>query len=412
MHKQKTALLTLSLALSTVACAGAGDGDGSLALEARGAADPSPTVSVVAIDRAVATSDGTDTVTVTVTARDAAGQPVKGWTVTLSATGSGIEVIQPSSITDANGTATGGLRSTTDGTKVITARLTKGRSSVTLSGQPSVTFKTLDSVTYGYVPNFISVGDQVQLQTYGRYTDGTLVELTGRTVWSSSNSQVATVSSTGLATAISVGTATIYGQVTGIPWQPTVSILFTVHLKLQALEIEPTDVSLFYGQTLQYDALAHYTDGSVVDVTQDDELVWSSLNTNIVQIENYTGAKGLATAWGIGATEIQARYGNLVATAHFTGHGTVHIDVTPANMFLGPGYVQQYTAMATLDTGVVLDVTRDPNTLWSSSDLSVATIANASDTKGQATAVYYGTTQITAQFQGVDGSTPLEVVVP
>lgn len=68
-----------------------------------------------------AISTGTQTAAITVTARNGAGQPVSGAAVIISATGSGNTITQPSSLTDANGVATGTLSSTAAGTKTISA---------------------------------------------------------------------------------------------------------------------------------------------------------------------------------------------------------------------------------------------------------------------------------------------------
>ncbi len=62
-----------------------------------------------------------ETSTITVTVRDGSGSPVAGATVTLTASGSGNTLVQPTEPTGGNGVATGTLRSSVPGTKVVHA---------------------------------------------------------------------------------------------------------------------------------------------------------------------------------------------------------------------------------------------------------------------------------------------------
>lgn len=99
---------------------------------------PPPTISAGLSTVAAAPSSisaGTGTSTVTVTVKDPGGVAIPGVVVALSATGTGNTVGQPSGPTDANGVATGTLRSTVAGPKTVTAVA----GGVTLSQQPVVT---------------------------------------------------------------------------------------------------------------------------------------------------------------------------------------------------------------------------------------------------------------------------------
>jgi hypothetical protein len=95
---------------------GGGDEDGD---EAGGGA-PSPSHSTVSADpSSIEASNGTSTIRVTV--RDQTGAPVSGAIVSLSASGSGNTLTQPSGMTGPDGLAIGRLRSTVPGTKDVTA---------------------------------------------------------------------------------------------------------------------------------------------------------------------------------------------------------------------------------------------------------------------------------------------------
>ncbi|HSD32084.1 MAG TPA: Ig-like domain-containing protein, partial [Gemmatimonadales bacterium] len=78
---------------------------------------------LVAAPSTVAASSGSGGSTVTITARDDLGNPIAGATVVLSATGTGITLIQPSGPTNASGVATGTLRSTVAEAKIVSATI-------------------------------------------------------------------------------------------------------------------------------------------------------------------------------------------------------------------------------------------------------------------------------------------------
>ncbi|HET9709845.1 MAG TPA: invasin domain 3-containing protein, partial [Gemmatimonadales bacterium] len=76
---------------------------------------------VVAAPTTITASNGSSSATITVTALDALGDPVPGAVVTLSATGTGYTLTQPSGPTNANGVATGSISATATGAKVVSA---------------------------------------------------------------------------------------------------------------------------------------------------------------------------------------------------------------------------------------------------------------------------------------------------
>jgi hypothetical protein len=102
-----------------------------------GGGEPSPTSST--INAAPASIEaGTGLSTITVRVRDGSGAPVSGATVTLSATGSGNVLTQPSAPTGANGVATGTLQSLVPGTKVVSA-VVNGAVAITATATVTVT---------------------------------------------------------------------------------------------------------------------------------------------------------------------------------------------------------------------------------------------------------------------------------
>lgn len=107
-----------------------------LGLEVVAGGGGTPTVSasqsLVTASGPIAAGSGTSNVTVTV--KDGSGNPMAGVAVTLSATGTGNSITQPTDPTDAFGVATGTLTSTGAGAKTVTAVA----GGVTLNQQPVV----------------------------------------------------------------------------------------------------------------------------------------------------------------------------------------------------------------------------------------------------------------------------------
>src|SRR6185436_8009980 len=84
-------------------------------------------------------ANGIDTSTITVVIRRANGNPIAGRTVVLTATGSNNTIVQPAD-TDANGTTTGTIASTTAETKTITVAVLQGSHTIELAQHPTVEF--------------------------------------------------------------------------------------------------------------------------------------------------------------------------------------------------------------------------------------------------------------------------------
>jgi len=90
-------------------------------------------------------------------------------------------------------------------------RATVTATSATISGSTSVTVTVANLVSIEITPTNSSInsGETQQYKAVGTLDDGTQVDITDSVNWSSSNTSVATISSTGLATAVARGTSYI-----------------------------------------------------------------------------------------------------------------------------------------------------------------------------------------------------------
>lgn len=149
--------------------------------------------------------------------------------------------------------------------------------------------------------------------------------LTGRTVtWSSENSAIATVSSTGVVTGVGVGSTTIRATSEGI--QGTRAI--TVTTDVNSVVVTPSTFTLnAAGATQQL--TADPRNAANVSLTA-RTVTWSSLNTAVATVS----ASGLVTAVANGSTTIRATVEGVIGQATATVNITVN-PCTPTAYTLG-----------------------------------------------------------------------------
>jgi hypothetical protein len=150
-----------------------------------------------------------------------------------------------------------------------------------------------------------------QFTATGTLGNNTNSDVTSQVTWTSSAPNVATISSSGLATAVALGTATITatsGSLIGTAGLTVSSKTIT------SITISPADasISLSAGLQQQFTATATFSDGSIGDVTT--TAVWSSSNPSVATISS----AGLATPVSIGSTTIGASAGGVAATTSLT----------------------------------------------------------------------------------------------
>jgi uncharacterized protein YjdB len=238
--------------------------------------------------------------------------------------------------------------------------------------------------------------------------NGTATTNSGQTItndnsagtWSSSNTGVATVNASGLATAVGAGTTTITATVqTGAGSVSGTATLTVTPAALASITVSPSAPSVTAGQTQQFSATGVYTDNSQQALSS---ATWTSSNTSVATIDN----SGLATAVAAGTTTITATSNGISGTATLTVTAAVptlvSIAVAPANPSVTAGSTEQFAATGKYSDGSTQTLT---SVTWASSATAVATI----DDTGLANAVAAGSTTISATTNGISGSTSMTV---
>ncbi|MFO7894583.1 MAG: Ig-like domain-containing protein [Longimicrobiales bacterium] len=242
-----------------------------------------------------------------------------------------------------------------------------------------------------YADTLYSEGDTTQYQAtaftrFERIIGGI------RPRWSSTDTTVAVIDSTGLATAVGPDSTDIVATMEGVS---TTRPLWVV--VVDSIAVSPSSYFFeFMGHQQQFTATALGPAGDTIGA----DITWSSTDTTIVDID----ASGLATAVGHGTAEIHARAGTVVGVSDVTSDVVTAIVVEPSvDTLTAVGETAQYTATAYADETTVVE---NVDFTWSTGNAAVATV----DSTGLVTAVDSGSTQVTATALFDQGSATVEVV--
>jgi len=310
----------------------------------------------------------------------------------------------------------------------------------------------LDSVLV--TPETATLGGGANLQmtatgTFGNGSHPTKQDITTQVTWSSNLVGVATVSNTGLVTAVGAGIANITASAQGYNGIVSSSATITVtgsgsatSEPLASMNVVPTSQTLTTAAlTVGYIAIGVTTTGTTVNLTNQTATIgtatiqpatWSSSATSVATIDPATG---IATSVSNGTTTITAIAKNPDGTV-VTGTATMTVNIPGSpeplsSLAIVPGsqtltaalQTANLIAIGTTTTGTTVNLTNQTATIgtatipaakWSSSVPSVASIDPAT---GIVTAHSNGTTAITAITTNPDttvvtGVATLTVAIP
>ncbi len=286
------------------------------------------------------------------------------------------------------------------GNSIGSANISATSGSITGSTPITVTAAVISSIAVTPASATIPAGTTQQFTATATFTDTSTQDVTTLATWTSSSGSVATVSSSGLASAIAVGSSTMTAAVGLVSGSGTLNVGPAV---LQSITISPQNATMGKGTSLQFTATGNYSDSSTQDLTA--LVTWTSSDSTEVSINS----TGLATGRQFGTVTIGAALGPVNSSTGLTVNKNplVSIVVTPVNPTISVGQTQQFTAIGTYSDASTQDLTKTAH--WSSSSSGVATINNGVSGGGLATGQGTGSATITATFQGVSGSTTLTV---
>lgn len=320
-----------------------------------------------------------DTVRLAAEVRDQSGNPMPTAAVTWS---SGTSTV-------ASVNAAGLVTAVANGSATITARAgsVAGTAVVMVQQAPATLEVTPDSLTLE------AVGDTATIMARVTDANGHALE-SAQVSWTSGDTTVATVESTGLVTAVSTGATAVTTTAGGVEANAAVIVEFLA----VSILLEPTELSFAaLGDTATMTAVS--LDGAG-KAGHNAPVRWASGDTTVATVDR----RGLIAAVGNGTTLVSATSGSVSASA------AVIVQQVPATLALEPGSL---TLGGVGDTATVMAAVADANgreveglaVVWASSDASVASI----DSTGLVTAIRSGSTAISARAVSLAASARVEV---
>ena len=264
------------------------------------------------------------------------------------------------------------------------------------AASPTTSTKTLSAIAVTPSTMSMKLGGAQQFTATATYNDGSTANVSSTASWTSSAPAFAKISTSGNATALAAGSATITAALKGVSGTATL----TVQPKsLTAIAIAPSSASLMIGGAQQFTATGTYNDGSTANVTS--SVSWSSSTPPVATVN----ATGEATAVAAGSSAITAALNGASGTATLTvlAKSLSGISVAPSAANLAIGVTQQFTATGNYNDGSIANVTSLAT--WTSSSPAVAAI----NSTGLATGIAAGSSTIRASLSGFSSTAALTV---
>lgn len=296
-----------------------------------------------------------------------------------------------------------------DGTRGLVISRNAGKTTITATDPDTgIAGKTVLTVLAAHLASItvypseltITLGQKQQIKATGIYADGKQKDITSSVLWFSSSSPIAfledPLGSPGLVTSAATGSTVITAK------DPNTGIIGTTTLtvseaKLISFTVSPDNSTIPLGSNFSLSATGSFSDGTTREITA--ELLWASLNRNVVDVNDADAAKGTLHTKSIGSATI-------TATDPATGlSGSAKIKVTKAtitsleilqkNPSIPLGENKQFTARCRYTDGSSHIL---KNSLeWNSSNNAVAQFSNNANQKGLAVSKNSGTATITAK---------------
>ena len=336
-------------------------------------------VATVSVSLAAATVNAGSTTQATAATRDAANNVLSGRAIAWSSSNTAVAAV-----------STGGL---VTALAVGTATITGSSEGQSGSALFTVTAVPVATVSVSLAANSVTAGGTTQATAATR--DALNNVLTGRAVtWSSSNTAVSTVNSSGLVTTLATGTATITATSEG---QSGGAVLTVTAVPVASVSVLLAAASVTAGTTTQATATTRDASNNVLTGRT---VSWSSSNTAVATVNS----SGLVTTLAAGTATITAtsegQSGGAVLTVTAVPVASVSVSLAASSVTAGT------TTQATATTrDASNNVLTGRAVTWSSSNTAVATVSAS----GVVSAVSTGTATITATSEGQSGGAVLTV---
>lgn len=270
---------------------------------------------------------------------------------------------------------------------------------------PGVTLTDIDiTPAKGIIP----VGQSLQYNAMGIYSDLSTGDITQDVTWTSSNVSVAILDNSqgafgkfqGLAHGDFVVTAALDGIEVSVDAQVSQAVLNNIF-------ITPSSGTIDKDQTLVLQASGLYSDGSISDLTQ--QVSWTTDDATIAQVDNSL-IKGQVEGVAEGVAMISATMDSKTAVCEITVN---QAEISSLEIIASVTTLAAGTSLQLEATGHFNDATQRDLTgyvLWESSDTDIANVSNINGENGLLQAYASGgPVSITAYYKGKSDSVEITV---
>jgi uncharacterized protein YjdB len=239
------------------------------------------------------------------TLEDSSGNPISGRVVTWQSSNAAVATVDPVGTVKAIASGNAMIKASSEG---------KSNASALSVSAPAPIPVAVVSVTPSSAS--LQVGATVQLSAATRDANNNV--LTGRVIgWSSGNSAIATVSSSGLVTAKGAGSVSITAASEGQTGLATVTVNPAAPAPVATVSVAPASSNVLVGATVQLSATPRDASGNAL---AGRVIAWSTPNGAIASVNPTTG---LVTGVAVGSATINA------TSEGKTGSATINVQTPP-----------------------------------------------------------------------------------
>ena len=260
------------------------------------------------------------------------------------------------------------------------------------STQPDAT-ASIAAIVINPASSTLALNAQLPLQALVKDGSGSVVPDAAVT-WTVENPTIASVSASGLVTALAIGTTQVAASAMG---KSGIATIIVQRTQVASVVVRPNRVDAAIGSTTALTATAL---DAAQNTLPDRAMIWTTSNAAVATVS----AAGVVTAKAAGTATITATSeGKSDASVFTVAPGAVaSVTVTPSPITMVSGQTQLLTAAVKDASGTVLT---GKIITWASSNTAVATVSSS----GVVTAVAAGTATITGTADGVSGSSAVTV---
>lgn len=267
-----------------------------------------------------------------------------------------------------------------------------------------VSAATLSSIDISPLNARLAAGTRTDFSAAGRYSDGSVQDISELVSWASTDTGFATISnvndSRGQALAIAQGATTVSATLGNITASATLTVTAA---QLLSINVVPPELTLPAGTHQTVHAEGNFSDGSVQNL--DGTVTWESETPGVAAVND-----GEISALVAGnSTRISANWQGIAANALVTVSDAtlVNLQISPVDPALAIGTEAQLQATAIYSDGSQRDVTSQVT--WSSADTTRLRAENSAGQQGRLVALASGNVTITASLGSVSTSVTVSV---